>query len=64
MNFTLPKQIILLYVLFESRSFWAVPHDSEAGVWGLLHDLGKSPDGYMDALPVEQAAGVEKSRRP
>jgi hypothetical protein len=65
-EFYAAKQVILLYFFFELRA-WIVPgrsHDSEAGVRDLPHYLGKSPDGYMNAFPVEQATGVEKSRRP
>jgi hypothetical protein len=63
-EFYVAVEIILLYVCFESRSFRAVPYDREAGVRGLLHYLGKSPDGNVNTLPVEQATGIEKSRWP
>jgi hypothetical protein len=66
MNSTLPSRSFCFTSSsssFEPGSFRAAPHDREAGVRDLPHYLGKSPDGYMNAFPVEQATGVEKSRR-
>ena len=52
-EFYVAVNVMLLYVCFESRSFWAVSYDREAGVRSLPYYLVKSAHGYMNALPVE-----------
>ena len=62
-EFHAAEKFVVPYIVFEPRSFRAASYDREAGIGDLPHYLGKSPDGYMNALPVEQTTGVEKTRR-